>query len=195
VDVGGTFIMNGGTVNGNTASYGGGVYIFGTFAMSGGMVSGNTASSYGGGVFVGDHGTFIMSGGAVRGNILLGTKGYGREVLLESNQFGTFKISGEAQPERIFFEISSNRASPFITISGPLSGGVIPIDLDTATYWPLADWVNKPILKLDTSYSSGDLASLKDHFTLGNSKVKESPYTETAITGYKISDGGIFVAE
>jgi len=92
---GGTFMMNGGTVSGNTATasssasssaYGVGVYVGGgTFTMNGGTVSGNTAtasssatsasfgsvsvsaSAYGGGVHVGG-GTFMMNGGTVSGN-------------------------------------------------------------------------------------------------------------------------------
>jgi hypothetical protein len=129
-----------------------------------------------------------MSGGAVvRGNILSGTNGYGKEVLVKS---GTFKLSGEAMPERVFLDGNTR----FITIAGPLSGGVIPIDLGVTSVAPLTGYVNMPILKLDSAYS-GDMASLKDHFTLGNSKMTASPWTwtETAITGYKINDDGLFV--
>jgi hypothetical protein len=153
--------------------------------MSGGAVSGNTASyGGGGGVYVGG-GTFNMSGGTVNGNILSGTSNYGREVLVFG---GTFKMSGEARPERIFL-YSYNR---FITINGPLSGPVTPIDLGVTSSAPLANYRYAPILKLDSSYNTGDLASLKTHFTLGNSKMTASPYTEAAITGYEISDMGQF---
>jgi hypothetical protein len=185
----GTFSMSGGVVSGNTAvSSGGGVYVSsGTFSMSGGAVSGNTSSS-GGGVYV-YGGTFSMSGGAVvRGNILSGSYSYGREVVVGS---GTFKLSGEAMPERVF--LYNNTRS--LTISGPLGGAVIPIDLGVTGSAPLAGYVNAPILKLDSAYSSGDLASLKEHFTLGNSKDTNSSSPETAITGYTISDEGLFVAE
>jgi len=58
--------MSGGTISGNTASEGGGVYIIGTFTMSGGQISENTADS-GGGIF--SFGTFNMQGNAsVSGN-------------------------------------------------------------------------------------------------------------------------------
>jgi hypothetical protein len=185
----GTFTMSEGAVSGNSSSHGGGVLVDGgTFTMSGGAVSGN--SSYlGGGVDI-DSGTFIMSGGSVSNNILR-TNGSGREVLLFPGGNGTFKISGDARPERVFLYDNAR----FITISGPLSGGTIPVDLGVTSSTPLTSWINKPILKLDTSYGSGNLASLKDYFTLGNTNLTESPYTETAITGYKISDGGLFVAE
>jgi hypothetical protein len=185
----GIFTMSGGAVSGNTASYGGGVHVSvaGIFTLNGGAVSGNTVSDAGGGVWVYNSGTFTMNGGAVSGNILSGS-GYGKEVAIRS---GAFKMSGEARPERVF--LHSN--SWFITVSGPLGSWTTPIDLGISGSSPLTDWENKPILQLDASYGSGNLASLKDRFTLGNSTLTGSPYTETAITGYRISDNGHFVRE
>jgi hypothetical protein len=184
---GGTFTMSGGAVSGNTAPSGGGVFVYGgTFTMSSGVVSGNTASSSGGGVSVSNSGTFTMSGGEVRGNILSGAS-YGREVFFEN---GTFNMSGEARPQRVFLPNNTK----FITISGPMSGGFTTyIDLGVTGSAPLTVWENAHLLKLAASYGEGDLASLKGHFTLGNSKMTESPHTETPITGYGISDGGLFV--
>jgi uncharacterized repeat protein (TIGR02543 family) len=88
----GTFTMSGGTISGNTSSYGGGgVYVYsgGIFTMSGGTISGNTSSSYGGGggVFVGNSGTFTMSGGKISGN----TSSYGGGVYVGG---GTFTMNG-----------------------------------------------------------------------------------------------------
>lgn len=101
----GTFVMNGGTITGNTASvHGGAIYaIYGTFTMNGGeitgnnagdkgagvcvagggtvftlndgTISGNTASGNGGGVYVDD--TFVMKGGSITGNISNGANGGG----------------------------------------------------------------------------------------------------------------------
>jgi hypothetical protein len=201
VYVEGTFTMSDGAVSGNSvsssySSSGGGVYVYGTFTMSGGAVSGNSVSgpsfygSSGGGVYIdGNNGTFTMSGGVVRGNILYGTDVYGREVLV----WGTFTLSGEARPERVFL-LDGSRS---ITIGGPLSGnsGTISIDLGGLSYEPLTDWGDKPILQLDASYSSGNLAELKTYFTLGNATWTDPSYTETPITGYMISDGGLFVVE
>jgi hypothetical protein len=188
----GTFTMSGGAVSGNSpsssySSYGGGVYvaISGTFTMSGGAVSGNTAAaasypSYGGGVCVAD-GTFSMSGGAVSDNILSGANSYGREVMIN----GTFKMSGDARPQRLFLSYNN------ITISGPLSGEIVPIDLGSTNSAPLTSWKGRPVLTLDSSYSSGDLAILKEQFTLGNVQLIWSPYTETAIPAeYTITDSG-----
>ena len=68
---GGTLIMNGGTISGNTAFFGGaGVMVEddSTFIMNGGVIENNEAQSmgYGGGVYV--RGTFIMNGGIIRNN-------------------------------------------------------------------------------------------------------------------------------
>jgi hypothetical protein len=188
----GIFSMNDGIVSDNEAPYGGGVSIeSGTFTMTGGAVSGNSARSYGGGVNVeGSNATFAMSGGTVSGNKL--TNGFGKEVVLIK---GTFIMSGDARPERVF--LYDNTMS--ITISGPLSGPGTPIviDLGISSREPLTSWVNHEILKLDNSYSSGNLASLKNYFALGNSKMTDvdSPYAEAPITGYMISDGGLFVSD
>ena len=52
VEGGGTFNMYGGTITGNKASHGGGVYVYGgTFNMHGGTITKNTAN-HGGGVYV-----------------------------------------------------------------------------------------------------------------------------------------------
>lgn len=71
VFVKGTFIMNGGTISGNTAADGGGVYMARdanvTFTMNGGIISGNTAQN-GGGVTVSRAGNFTMNGGTISGN-------------------------------------------------------------------------------------------------------------------------------
>jgi len=68
VTANGTFIMNGGTISGNTAHYGGGVdVVVGTFFMNGGTISGNMAQN-GGGVYVDIVGIFNKNGGSISGN-------------------------------------------------------------------------------------------------------------------------------
>jgi len=66
---GGSFTMNGGTITGNTAIKGGGVYIGsgGDFIMTGGTISSNTAKN-GAGVYI-DYGTFAMRDGMILANI------------------------------------------------------------------------------------------------------------------------------
>ena len=89
---GGTFIMNGGSITGNTAkSYGGGVANSGgTFTMNGGVISGNKNPTwYGGGVW--NNGTFYMYGGTISENEASNTTyGYGGGVA----NIGTFNMGG-----------------------------------------------------------------------------------------------------
>ena len=69
VNAGGNFTMNGGSISGNTAGYGGGVCVEGgIFTMSGGSISNNTARSNGGGVSIRPNSAFTMSGGTMNGN-------------------------------------------------------------------------------------------------------------------------------
>jgi parallel beta-helix repeat protein len=70
VDTGGMFTLSGGSVSGNTASVGGGVYLEGgSFAMNGGTISGNEAAdpANGGGVFIAGGG-FTVADGTISGN-------------------------------------------------------------------------------------------------------------------------------
>jgi len=110
----GTFIMNGGTISGNS-SYGVSMRR-GTFTMNGGTISGNSSpgvrvgegtsftlsngtitgntSSNGGGVYVAHGGTFTMKGGTISGNIaqVQGDNGHGGGVYIQ--QRGTFTKTG-----------------------------------------------------------------------------------------------------
>ncbi len=72
-----SFVMNGGTITGNTnidlgpEAGGGGVRVAGvnsSFTMNGGKITGNTASANGGGVTVVNGGRFEMTGGEISGN-------------------------------------------------------------------------------------------------------------------------------
>ena len=76
-----TFKMTGGSITGNNAAYGGGVYTVNEFKMTGGSITGNNAyksdyiSTFGGGVCVGS-GIFTVSGEVtVTDNTKGGTKG------------------------------------------------------------------------------------------------------------------------
>jgi len=73
-----TFEMNGGTISGNVANTGGGVYLRGgTFTMTHGTISGNTANRHGGGVCTSTIGssTFNMRGGVITDNTAHGNGG------------------------------------------------------------------------------------------------------------------------
>jgi uncharacterized repeat protein (TIGR02543 family) len=121
VNSGGTFVMSGGTISGNTTtasySYGGGVYVAssGAFTLTSGTISGNTASGStygcGGGVYVANDGTFTMSGGTISSNTTAaGGISAGGGVYVASS--GTFTMNGGI--------ISGNTASR----SGSTGGGV-----------------------------------------------------------------------
>ena len=63
----GTFTMEGGNISENTGFNGGGVYVnsYGSFIMNGGTISGNTANYRGGGVYVNGYGIFSKSFGSI----------------------------------------------------------------------------------------------------------------------------------
>ena len=64
----GSFTLSGGSISGNGAGRGGGVYVNdGSFTMTGGSISGNTAFE-GGGVYVDNGSSFTLSGGSISGN-------------------------------------------------------------------------------------------------------------------------------
>ncbi|MDE7107764.1 MAG: hypothetical protein K2O39_05515, partial [Clostridiales bacterium] len=88
VETGGTLIMMGGTISGNTADFGGGVYVKtgGTFNMMGGTITDNTANYDGGGVYV-DNGSVFQVSGAV--NI---TDNNGKDVYLGGDN--TIAVTG-----------------------------------------------------------------------------------------------------
>jgi uncharacterized repeat protein (TIGR02543 family) len=61
--------MSGGTISGNSAEDGGGVYVGNGMTMTGGTIKGNTAfHSYGGGVYVHSSGHFTKTGGVIFGS-------------------------------------------------------------------------------------------------------------------------------
>ena len=98
----GNLIMSGGTITGNQAKNGGGVYIhasWGSFTMIGGTIEENTADK-GGGVY--SQGNFTMSGETITKNT---ATGHGKAVMLNYN----FHWEGG--------EIKDNRGN------GPVVGG------------------------------------------------------------------------
>ena len=103
--LGGTFIMNAGTISGNSASDSGSGICVGKssssyntpseFIMNGGTISGNTGSSWGGGVCVGSgnnsSSTFTMNNGTISGN----SSADGGGVHVGGNgSFNTFNMCG-----------------------------------------------------------------------------------------------------
>jgi hypothetical protein len=88
----GAFTMTGGSIQGNTAPFGGGVLIYnGTFTMKeNAVIQDNTASSAGGGVYVDNQSgsTFIKTGGTIAGSgaALPNTAPYSPAVHLDSGK-------------------------------------------------------------------------------------------------------------
>ena len=84
------FNMQGGTITGNSAVQGGGVYSSGTFNMSGGKITGNSTTggfnAVGGGVVI-ESGDFTMSGTASITNNNSGDSGNGGGVYFDGNTF------------------------------------------------------------------------------------------------------------
>lgn len=66
-----SFTMNGGTVNDNNATYGGGISASNgsSFTINDGEITNNTARSFGGGIFLMPDGTANITGGNVHNNI------------------------------------------------------------------------------------------------------------------------------
>jgi hypothetical protein len=128
------FIMNDGTIKGNSAltgDSGGGVCVVeGQFTMNGGTIGGetpdadaNTAAGGANGVYV--SGSFTMTGGIITGNTASGTNDYG--VYADSSPYNsniaTFTMTGSArvaEANKVYL-IKNNNLRPTITIAGSLS--------------------------------------------------------------------------
>jgi hypothetical protein len=141
VQPGGAFIMNGGTVRGNTtADSGGGVYVSGgSFTLNGGEIRGNSARYSGGGVFV-QNGSFAMAGGQIDGN----TAPYGGGAALINS--GSFIMRGGT--------ISGNHAEGTVGGNKAGAGGGVYISPDTdAVFKKTGDSVIYG--DMDTAYTPG----------------------------------------
>ena len=120
--------INGGLITGGTANNGGGVNVrSGTFIMEGGTISGNTAAYNGGGVFV-EGGTFKMSGGAISDNTAASRGG----VLVDDGYDGNAVVDGRLEvsgtPVIIGNRVSGNNnnaryLSSKIIVTGELTDG------------------------------------------------------------------------
>ena len=115
----GRFIMNGGTISGNTAKSGGGVEVTtsGSFTMNGGEISGNTANSSGGGINVSTS-SFTMNGGIISGNTA--NNGGGINVSTSSFTMNGGKISGNTAVNGGGVRIYNN--AEFTMNGGAISG-------------------------------------------------------------------------
>ena len=109
VYAGGIFILEGGTISGNTAKIGAGI-MSNMFSMNGGRISNNNATYYGGGVYIMNNGPFSKTGGTItgyasdpiNGNVvrnhsgaILNNSGHAIGLGVTVNSYNTIKISKE----------------------------------------------------------------------------------------------------
>ena len=110
------FNMNGGNIYGNTATNGGGVYMYGSdkrFTMNDGNIYGNTATGNGGGVYI-SNGTFTMTKGTI--GAVTPQSGQLRRQLCQNGgggvyiNDGTFTMgTGESQTPNIYSNTASGQ--------------------------------------------------------------------------------------
>ncbi len=141
VDVTGTFVMNGGSISGNSGTHGGvRVANGGKFTLNNGSISNNsTSSGSGAGVFVnsynGNDTSFIMNGGTISDNTASNFGGGVNVTVNGDNHSGggnsTFTmtggtISGNTASTRrgggVFVESNSSGSSTFTMKDGTISG-------------------------------------------------------------------------
>jgi hypothetical protein len=156
VDVGngGSFTMQGGSIQGNTASFGGGVLVAsnGTFTMQNGSIQGNFATE-GGGVYV-YGGSFTMQSGSVEGNTASGTSAYGGGVCVIS---GTFTMSGGSVEGNSAADGGGVYVYPGKTFT--MTGGSVKDNIASGTYSGGGGVYNKGTFNLTDGSIEGNTAS------------------------------------
>jgi hypothetical protein len=185
----GVLVMKGGVIRDNVNSNigGGGVTINvgGSFLMEGGAITNNTTNLYGGGVLV-EGGTFVMKGGTIRGNV---ANAYGEGVCIRrpnsatGKTTGTLTMSGTARVDIIGL-YNSNPGHSSLDIGGGFTGTdiVARIDLMGEANTTIATWKGLPVLRRADGYT-GKLT--ESRFTLGKDRAKNP------IKGYSIGNDGV----
>jgi len=165
-----TFIMEGGIIRNNLATWGGGVIAQRNshLIMRDGVISENEATSLGGGVIV-SSGTFIMEGGIIQSN----TAPSGGGVSVHGNAAGYFEMRGGI--------ISGNRATGSAISNG---GGGAFVNLGTFT-------MRGGTISGNTAFQGGGLRVTSGTFTMDDAmaRIEENTATSTAIAA---GGGGIF---
>ena len=125
-------ITGGVITGGNSANYGGGIYLNlygasggGILTMNGGTIAGNQADWGGGGVFVNRNTGFEMNGGIIAGNITLGSPtmglGYGGGIMINDPPIKYCVINGGVIKENVANTgggITSAYTENLVTITG-----------------------------------------------------------------------------
>jgi hypothetical protein len=163
--------MSGGTISGNTANNGGGVYVDddATFTMSSSTakISGNTAQ-FGGGVYTASKTTFTMNGGEIIDNTAQvggGVYAYGDNFTMN----GTAKISG-------------NTARPYPTYG--YGGGVYSGSQTTFT-------MNDGEITDNTAFNGGGVYAFA--FTMNGGTISGNTAAPIAVNYTGSSGGGVYM--
>lgn len=151
--------MTGGSIAGNTAAAGGGVYVDegGTFTMAGGSINNNKATSGGGGGVMVNLGTFTLSGGSITGNATNDeTYGSGGGVCL----YGTFYLSGDSIIQNNTKAGSTDNLYlgwQTINITGPLGENAhIGVTAENVPRSFISGWSNNMVGENPADYFSSD---------------------------------------
>ena len=199
VHVKGTFTMYGGTIAGNRAENGGGVYAVsgGAFVMYGGTIAGNTTAENGGGINIQNSSKSSISGGSITKNSA--ANGYGGGVYAGNTR--NFTISGSAV-------ISGNSAangggvcvdgqSAVVTMTGGTIGGTESDDANTAAYGGGVYVNNGGMLTMNGSAKvSGNSASNNGGGVYVNNGSTLSMSENASVSGNKSTGdgGGVYVS-
>ncbi|MCD8209106.1 MAG: right-handed parallel beta-helix repeat-containing protein, partial [Bacteroidales bacterium] len=196
---GATFIMDGGTITGNTHNKGGGILSEGTsssrntLVIDGGSVSGNTSTGSGAGIFV-EYTDMEVHGGIVSSNAA-GSSYYGGGVyVLDASTFYMDEMAGK--PTVVSHNTAKNGAGiNFGTsgASGEIAGGHIEFNNasgDAAVYTNngVEFTLSGGIIANNTGSSSGAGMYLRYDNTMSGGTV----YNNT-LTGSKYGGGGILI--
>ena len=136
-----SLVINGGTISGNQAASGGGVYweCSGNFTMNSGTISGNTAND-GGGVYLGR--SFNMKGGEISENTAQrgGAVCYGSYGILymSGNAKIPFGVNGQQGPGKNDVYLAYNSSKPdgiVIKVDGALTDGDDAVATITPSVW------------------------------------------------------------
>jgi len=182
---GGSLILSGGEISGNTAAEGGGVYNTGTFVMTGGTITNNTAGRYGGGVA--NFGTFTMLSGDIYNN----TVAYGGGVY---NAGYSFELLGGR-----IVNNSASRGGGIYSVTAKsfsMSGGEVS---GNTAYWGGGVYnynsnftMSGGVISDNTAYHSGGGVFLRfSEFTMSGGKISDNTvlYSDNDISGSGFGGG------
>ena len=144
-----TFKLQGGSITGNTAKYGGGIYISNAklLKLSGGSVTGNTASSWGGGLLVAPNASVEISGSINISGNTNSSDAPGENLYLDG-----YEYNGINMPTVKVSKLDSTANVDMYSWLKPAAGGELLIASPADEYTLTADDLDKLSYE-DTNYS------------------------------------------